>query len=238
MTGKEIAELTQQLEPALSDLAKTTGADNIAREVTGSIADGLYYRRQVKAAERIMRAVEKIKATGLPAHAVTDRTLRAVIEAAGDEEDPGLQEMWSNLLANEALGDKTAPALLKILSELEPAEAKVLDRLVRDKDGVTGDLVYPDTLDLTPAQIQNLFRLGLLQTETELGTGVAPMSWDDLSEGLTSFDVVAIVDSKLDKFTRRWCSELSRIIFLLKKASLAVNTESNRSSLFLPVDAV
>jgi len=38
------------------DLAKTTGADSIAREFTGSIADGLYYRRQVKAAERIMAA--------------------------------------------------------------------------------------------------------------------------------------------------------------------------------------
>ena len=32
---------------------------------------------------------------------------------------------------------------------------------------------------MTPAQFQNLFRLGLLQTDTELGNGVAPVSWEE-----------------------------------------------------------
>jgi len=55
--------------------------------------------------------------------------------------------------------EQTAPALLKILSELEPAEAKMLNRVVQDTDRVSGYLVYPDTLDLTPARFQNLLRL-------------------------------------------------------------------------------
>ena len=85
-----------------------------------------------------MRAVEKIKASGLPSTRRHRSHPARGYRGARDEEDPDLQEMWSNLLANEALGNKTAPALLKILSELEPAEAKMLDRLVQDTDRVTG----------------------------------------------------------------------------------------------------
>ena len=60
----------------------------------------------------------------------------------------------------------------------------------------------------------------------------------DFGEGLTSLDVLAVFDSELDKLSRRWRAELSRIILLLQQARLSVDTQTSCSRFLLPVDVV
>ena len=78
-----------------------------------------------------MKAAEQVKASGLPAHAVRDKLLRAVVEDGSMEDDEGMQERWATLLANAATDtdDKVKLVYPKILAELEPKEALLLDRL-------------------------------------------------------------------------------------------------------------
>jgi len=116
-----------------------------------------------------MKAAEKVKASGLPPTAVTDKLLRAVLEDGPMEDDEDMQERWANLLANAATSQRgeLAIAFPKLLSELEPNEAALLDRL-RDKTGpdmFSFTLFGPDdTSDLVGIpELDNLDRLGLLR---------------------------------------------------------------------------
>lgn len=77
-----------------------------------------------------MKAAEKVKASGLPAHAVRDKLLRAVVEDGSMEDDEEMQERWATLLANAATDkDEIRLAYPRILAELEPKEALLLERL-------------------------------------------------------------------------------------------------------------
>ena len=202
MTGSELVafgRVAAELEPALANLAQVTGADLPAKEISQSITQRLYYRRQVKAAELIMATVEKIRATGIPPHAVADRTLRAVLEDGGIEDDPDLQARWTNLLANEATGGRTPPAYLRILSELEPAEARAIDQLVAaEVDHAQG--LTPDDLGVTPEQLENLLRLGLLRLRSTLGNEGVTVG--DLERGLTDTMVITPLASAFVKACR------------------------------------
>ena len=72
------------------------------RESTGWLSDAIRYRREAHLAKVLMKAAEKIKASGLPAHAVRDKLLRAVVEDGSMENNEGMQERWATLLANAA----------------------------------------------------------------------------------------------------------------------------------------
>lgn len=76
-----------------------------------------------------MKAAEKIRETGLPSHAVSDKTLRAILEEGPLEDDESMQNRWENLLANAFVGQEgiVRIAFPKILSELEPGEAALLN---------------------------------------------------------------------------------------------------------------
>ncbi|GFF28865.1 hypothetical protein IFM46972_02469 [Aspergillus udagawae] len=60
----------------------------------------------------------------------------------------------------------------------------------------------------------------------------------DFGEGLTSLDVLAILDSELDKLSGGRRAELSRIILLLQQARLSVDAQASCSGFLLPVDVV
>lgn len=108
-----------------------------------------------------------------------------------------MQARWTNLPANEATGNRTPPAYLRILSELEPAEARAIDQLVAaEVDHAQG--LTPDDLGLTPAQLENLLRLGLLRLRSTFG-GNEYVTVGALERGLTDTMVVTPLASAFVK---------------------------------------
>lgn len=92
-----------------------------------SLADGVRARRR-RNAETVAGMASAI-AGDREVGPVPGRILFPMLEAASNEEDPGLQEKWAALLANTATGDVAAtlgPAFVDIMRQLTPLHAKVL----------------------------------------------------------------------------------------------------------------
>lgn len=166
----QAAKAAAELEPAVEAFGEATGALEPVREATGWLADKVRYRREAHLARVLMKAAEKVKATGLPAHAVRDKLLRAVVEDGSMEDDAGMQERWAALLANAATDtdDKVKLVYPKILAELEPKEAMLLDRLwektpnpAEEPFETVGHETTNDLVDVP--ELHNLGRLGVLR---------------------------------------------------------------------------
>lgn len=156
------ARVAQELEPAVQEFVDATGLLDPVRELAGWMAESIRYRKAPLSARLLMRSAEKIRATGLPPQAVSDRLLRAVLEHGSLEDDPEMQERWANLLAHEAVVGPVPPSFPEILRVLEPSEAQALDELVTE-DGRNRSLVI-NPQRLPAAQFGNLERLGLVRT--------------------------------------------------------------------------
>jgi hypothetical protein len=180
----QAAKAAAELEPAVEAFAEATGALEPVRETTGWLADIVRYRRLAHQSKLLMRAAAKIKASGLPAHAVPDKTLRAILEDGPLEDDESMQERWANLLSNAATASNDRPlkiAYPKILSELEPAEAKVLDLIVDSSPDL--DANPPETFGYETTgefvgipELYNLDRLGLIRWVRDMPTTVGTIS--------------------------------------------------------------
>jgi len=190
------AKAAAELEPAIEAFAEATGALEPVREATGWLGDTIRYRREVHLAKVLMRAAEKVKASGLPAHAVRDKWLRAVVENGSLEDDEEMQERWATLLANAATDNKEEIRLAfpNILAELEPKEALLLERLWEKTPSpseepfeTVGSETTNDLVDL--AGIYNLERLGLLKWIWSTGT-----TWDELSNGHVTLKGVQLTE--------------------------------------------
>jgi hypothetical protein len=173
----------EELEPAVQAFAEATGALGPVREFAAWATDLIRYRRAPHQARLLMRAAEKIKASGLPPSAIEDKLLRAVLEDGPMEDDEQMQERWANLLANAGTTDAGTIkiAFPKILSELEPAEASLLDTLANR----TSDEAFRIT-KFTPqecrewgadqANLDNLNRVGLIHYVRTMPTTVGSIS--------------------------------------------------------------
>lgn len=166
----QAAKAAAELEPAVEAFAEATGAMEPVREATGWLGDTIRYRREVHLAKVLMKAAAKVKALGLPAHAVRDKLLRAVVEDGSMEDDEGMQERWATLLANAATDtdDEVKLVYPKFLAELEPKEALLLDRLWEKTPNPAEEpfetFGYDDTHDLVDIpELYNLNRLGVLR---------------------------------------------------------------------------
>lgn len=172
----EAAKAAAELEPAIEAFAEATGALGPVRESTGWLGDVIRVRREAHLAKVLMRAAQKIKASGLPPHAVRDKLLRAVVEDGSMEDDESMQERWASLLAREAtrISGATPLAYARILSELEPREARLLDRIYDTaylpvlSDPENGELDWNVPIDRLgdhagPTDLDSLVRLGLVR---------------------------------------------------------------------------
>jgi len=177
------AKAAAELEPAIEAFAEATGALEPVREATGWLGDMIRYRREAHLAKVLMKAAEKVKESGLPAHAVRDKLLRAVVEDGSMEDDEGMQERWATLLANAATdnGDKIKLAYPKILADLEPKEALLLERLWEKTPNPAEEpfetVGYETTNDLVDIpELYNLDRLGVLRWVRSMPTTLDSIS--------------------------------------------------------------
>jgi hypothetical protein len=175
------ARAVQEVLPAVEDFAEATGLTGPVRELAGWLTDLIRYRRAPHQAKLLIDAAAKIRASGLPSCAVSDKFLRAVLESGSLEDDLSMQTRWASLLANACTDPNTAQrvAFAEVLRQLEPIEAQMLDRLVEawapfgDAARVGESSAYY-TLEHASSQVQNeigisddgldnLERLGLIR---------------------------------------------------------------------------
>jgi hypothetical protein len=94
------------------------------------------FRTQVKI---LQRAKEMLDDAGLSAHVVPAKTLVPLLELGGLEEESNeeMHERWAALLANAASDEApdVPPSFTRILSELTPPEAQMLEWLAQHRGG-------------------------------------------------------------------------------------------------------
>jgi Abortive infection alpha len=175
--GKAIEEL----EPAVQAFAEATGVLGPVREFAAWATDLIRDRRAPYQARLLMSAAKKIRESGLPPSAVPDKLLRAVLEDGPMEDDEDMQDRWANLLANAGTSSvaEVRAAFPTILSELEPDEAAILDKVVKN------DFSLPLKSRLDDADfvaLANLERLGLVRYDHTPPLGIVevylnPLGW-------------------------------------------------------------
>lgn len=161
------AALSRELLPAAQAFGAAVGRSSLGQELSRWLSDIVRYRRLPHQARLLTKAADEIRASGLPASAVEDRLLRAVLEEGGFEDDEPMQGRWARLLANAAVGIAIPPAFPEVLRQLEPIEARLLDRIVAIREPLLhGQMTYFEhcgVLDgLRWRHLDNLERLQLL----------------------------------------------------------------------------
>ena len=127
----------------------------------------------------IAKTDELLRAKSIDPHSVPLRTLLPIIEGASMEDDETLSRKWAGLLASAAASlepEVAHPSFPRILSEITPHEAVMLDRLY-EMGGRTEWPAFRQSLaadfgcseDLIRPGHWNLFRLGLWANTTAQG---------------------------------------------------------------------
>lgn len=170
-----VANAVAEVEPAMQAFAEATGILGPIQELAQWATDLIRYRRAPHQAKLLKRAAEKIKATGLPASAVPDKLLRIALEDGAMEDDPSLQERWTNLLANAATDpSRVHPAFPRMLSEMDSRDARILDAAhVEETTDVRSQRIARMSSVDNPdwPALENLGRLGLIYNEPATAGG-------------------------------------------------------------------
>lgn len=105
-----------------------------------AISDGLahpireFFKKRQERAERIvLDAARIVSGHKKQLQAVPGRILLPILEHGSVEDDPGLRQVWSRLLASAAMPNPDVPVLTayaKILAELSPLEVKILRYII------------------------------------------------------------------------------------------------------------
>jgi hypothetical protein len=122
--------LEKALETAREFLTKLLGP--ATEEVGFMLKDKMRYYRLKNQIRILNKAQTFIHEAGLNPKAVPLRTLIPLLEGASLEDDELLANKWAALLANAAIDkipEGNHPAFSRILSEMIPSEALLLDRL-------------------------------------------------------------------------------------------------------------
>ena len=115
-------------------LIKQSSAAEPVRARIEALTARIHYRYYPRTVSQALKAARRIEEAGLPRQAidaVPDPLLRAILEGGALAEEESMHDRWANLLAN-ALTDAPTPVILafgRILAELEPREAMLLDKL-------------------------------------------------------------------------------------------------------------
>ena len=161
--------IKQAADIAKSFLSKLVGP---ASEEAGLILKENVRFYRLKNQLRILRkAQDMLNEAGIEPNAVPLRTLLPLLEGASLEDDESLGDKWAALLANAAAGAITEgshPSFPKILGEMSPQEALMLDRLCTQGGETPWDTYRQDmakelslSIDDINRKYWNLFRLGL-----------------------------------------------------------------------------
>ncbi len=125
----KLADSTEKLTREIRGLVSNF-LDPIAKESGEFVADKIRGLR-MKNAVRVMKdALSMTREAGIATNPVPLRILVPVLEGAGLDDEGELLDRWAALLASVAAGDPILTSYPRILAELTPIEAKILDYVV------------------------------------------------------------------------------------------------------------
>jgi hypothetical protein len=152
------------IEPISGFLGKLFGGS--AEQLGGWAADIVAFRRWKSRVRIAQKAEEFLLDAGLEAREVPRPVLMPMLEAMGDEEDESMMTRWASLLASAASREGSVPrSFPRILAELEPHEARILDHVYEAMSQIAPQF-HPKLAVLTRA-IASL--LGLTDDQVTLG---------------------------------------------------------------------
>ena len=97
------------------------------KEAGQFLADRIKFNRISNAVQAMKEALELIKSAGIQQKPVNLKTFMPLIESCSLEEDHYMVSKWAGLLASAATGGMVLPSFVRILSDLSPDEARIID---------------------------------------------------------------------------------------------------------------
>lgn len=129
--SKEVAPVTRALSAAVGQTALGRELDLWIAEIITRWRQTSQLKTQVKLLTKAVELATKVRALGIrTAEPIDNRLLRAVLEDGSLEPDDEMHDRWAALLVSAAAGVAVPPAFPEVLRQLEPIEARLLDRLV------------------------------------------------------------------------------------------------------------
>jgi hypothetical protein len=183
--------MSQGIEPVSESVGKAVGALVEASGLLGPVKQlseyltkRIYYRQLPTIARVATLAAQKIERLGLPPASVDDPVVLRILEDSAGAQDETMQERWANLIANTtgSTSQRHYVAYARILAELEPAEAAVLDSIADSpifaEEPLSRRVSVSDLTDergITAAGVDNLIRSGILRHEEP-----SDPAWEDI----------------------------------------------------------
>ncbi len=151
-------EIRETLQFFLSPIAKESGE---------WIADHIRIAR-IKNVQKVLQlAKAELEVSGIPNNAVETKVLVPLLESCSLEQDEDMVQRWAKLLVRATTGDPVLPSYIRILSELSPQGAQMLDAINASfsEHGVDVNLIlFPPDVGFGQVQpiLLNLQRLDLI----------------------------------------------------------------------------
>jgi len=146
---KTAGEVSKQAVEASARFFDATFGEPL-RELGGLWADKIRFRRWINRTKMAAKAEAMLHAVGVEPGAIPLNLGVPLLESGSLVEDPSLQELWANLLANAADPRevvKVSPAFLGILRDLLPRQAKFLEEVYKGQMTRLSGYVYPVKFD-------------------------------------------------------------------------------------------
>lgn len=116
-----IERMSREVRQLMLDLAGPA-----VKEIGELFADRIRFRRYENLSHMAERVQKKLADRGLQAKAVDLRLLVPILEEASLESDEDLRSKWVGLLTSAAAGSPVHASYPKLLAQLEPEEARIL----------------------------------------------------------------------------------------------------------------
>jgi hypothetical protein len=190
--SEEIELVSESVGKAVGALVEASGLLGPVKQLSEYLTKRIYYRQLPTIARVATLAAQKIERLGLPPASVDDPVVLRILEDSAGAQDETMRERWANLIANTtaSASQRHYVAYARILAELEPVEAGLLDSVAENRTFAEAPLTtrlsvgeLTQTEGVTRAGVDNLIRLGVLRHEEP-----ADQSWEEIG---ASHDLIA-----------------------------------------------
>ena len=168
--NEELKVLQNSLDIIKSFLKKIAGP--AAEEFGLLLQDKIRLYRYKNQIRILQQAKEMLDQANIKPKPIPLRTLAPLLDGASLEDNEYLANKWSALIANAAIGDHSKdnhPSYSKILMELSPTDALLLEKFHEEKSKIIWNPFKEKfarenslTLEEVAFSFENLFRLGLI----------------------------------------------------------------------------
>ena len=161
--GKAVAGISNLTKEVREFILSLLGPS--AEEMGQLLADKIKYLRLKNAVRTFQKAQQLLHDQGIEPNAVNLKIFIPILEGSSLEENEDLVSKWAALLASAAAGDPIHPSYPKILGELTPEDARLLDYIYAKNPDEKAVFSFSDLMekselsnDQCASSLESLFR--------------------------------------------------------------------------------